>query len=61
MDLTQQLKRTKSIYQQIADKYETSYMYVYSIAKGWRIPTRGKAFEIRKELESLAEQRTAKK
>ncbi len=56
MNLQKELKEkyyTKMPYQSIADKYETTYNYVIDIAAGNRKAIRGKALEIKKELERI--------
>lgn len=55
--LAQKIKdKHKMPYQEIADKYNTHYMYVSSIANGQRNPKRGKGLLIKKELEKYANQ-----
>ncbi len=43
----------KMPYQELADKYGTTYNYVVAIAVGKRKAVRGKALEIKKELEEI--------
>lgn len=40
-------------YKQLAEKYGTSYLYVWQIANGERKAIRGKGLQIRKELEVI--------
>lgn len=52
--LAERIKEKKRTpYQQIAEKYNTSEVYVGQIATGRRTPIRGKGLEIKKELEQL--------
>lgn len=44
---------SKTPYQVIAEKFDTSYMYVAQIATGMRKPVRGKGLLIKKELQEL--------
>lgn len=46
-------KNTETVYQQIAKKYKTDADYVGKIARGDRIPVRGKGLLIKNELEKL--------
>lgn len=46
-------ERTRTHYQIIADKYNTSTVYVGQIARGVREPLRGKGLKIKQELEKL--------
>lgn len=50
-------KNTKTPYQLLAEKFNTSYVYVSKIANGKRKAKRGKALLIRQELEKLATQK----
>jgi len=42
----------KTPYKEACEKFGTSYMYVYQIAAGTRVPVRGKGLEIKKWLEA---------
>lgn len=52
--LAERIKKIrKTPYQLIAEKYDTSEMYVGQIATGVRTPIRGKGLKIKQELEKL--------
>lgn len=54
--LAKQLRKSvkiKTPYQQIAAQFNTSVLYVGQIARGERIPIRGKGLKILKELKKL--------
>jgi hypothetical protein len=46
-------KRFMLPYKELAEKYETTYTYVSSIANGDRKPIRGKGLKIKQELEAI--------
>lgn len=49
-------KKTKSIYQQVADKHGVSVVYVAKIARAERTPTKKKGLAVKNDLELLAEE-----
>ncbi|AZA90949.1 Uncharacterised protein [Chryseobacterium nakagawai] len=52
--LAQKIKnKSVTVYQTIAKKHNTDAEYVGKIARGERIPTRGKGLKILKELKDL--------
>lgn len=54
--LAKQLRKSVKIrtpYQLIADKFDTSELYVGQIARGERIPIRGKGLQVLNELKKL--------
>lgn len=54
MELKQIIKeKNKTVYQQIAEKHSVSVQLVGKIARGERMPQRGKGLEVKKELELL--------
>ena len=54
MKLSEKIKkRAKTPYQKIAEKYGTTSEYVGMVARGRYKAERGKAFQIKKELEEL--------
>ncbi|MGR3790701.1 XRE family transcriptional regulator [Flavobacterium sp. TN-1] len=52
--------RVPTPYQVIARKYNTCEMYVGQIARGERIPKRGKGLNIKQELEKLIQNENTK-
>jgi len=54
--LAKQIRKTvqrKTVYQEIADKFNSNALYVGQIARGERIPIRGKGLKILNELQQL--------
>lgn len=52
--LAERIKKVrKTPYQLIAEKYNTCTVYVSQIARGERVPVRGKGLKIKEELEKL--------
>ncbi|MFJ1492627.1 XRE family transcriptional regulator [Capnocytophaga canis] len=47
-------KKRKSPFEWVAEKYQTDVSYVRQIARGERVPVRGKGLKIKKTLERLA-------
>lgn len=55
--ISEKLKKIqKTPYQEVAEKFSTTELYVGQIARGERKPTRGKGLKIKKELEAIIEQ-----
>lgn len=56
MRLSEKLKqKTKTPYEMVAEEFDTSVIYVGQIARGERIPKRGKGLQVKQRLQELTE------
>lgn len=54
--LAKQLRKSgknKTLYQRVAEKFNTTELYVGQIARGERVPVRGKGLQVLNELKEL--------
>ena len=58
--LAKQLRKTaKTPYQIIAEKFDTDVLYVGQIARGERVPIRGKGLKILNEIQRLTQNKVS--
>lgn len=56
MKLSEKLKKkSKTLYEQVAEKTGTTPLYVGMIARGERLPKRGKGLQVKQCLQELVE------